>query len=154
MKVWLLEKFNYEDSYNIGIYTEEGKKKFLETLYETVKQDDEKTLRLCDERIKQLIEERKVFHKDSEELLKEERLAKENGDREKMLAIRKKRKATLRVEAEYTHKIRIIEYEKNDILNGSKESRINHYLNQNNLNFYEYELDSNFNLTPEYLWLD
>ena len=44
--------------------------------------------------------------------------------------------------------------EKNDILNGSKEGRINHYLNQNNLNFYEYELDSNFNLTPEYLWLD
>ena len=154
MKVWLLEKFNYEDSYNIGIYTEEGKKKFLETLYETVRQDDEKTLRLCDERIKQLIEERKVFHKDSEELLKEERLAKENGDREKMLAIRRKRRATLRVEEEYTHKIRIIGYEKNDILNGSKEGRINHYLNQNNLNFYEYELDSNFNLAPEYLWLD
>ena len=154
MKVWLLEKFNYEDSYNIGIYTEEGKKKFLETLYETVRQDDEKTLRLCDERIKQLIEERKIFHKDSEELLKEEHLAKENGDREKMLAIRRKRKAALRVEEEYTHKIRIIEYEKNDILNGSKEGRINHYLNQNNLNFYEYELDSNFNLTPEYLWLD
>lgn len=154
MKVWLLEKFNYEDSYNIGIYTEEGKKKFLETLYETVRQDDEKTLRLCDERIKQLIEERKVFHKDSEELLKEERLAKENGDREKMLAIRRKRKAALRVEEEYTHKIRIIGYEKNDILNGSKEGRINHYLNQNDLNFYEYELDSNFNFTPEYLWLD
>ena len=30
----------------------------------------------------------------------------------------------------------IIEYEKNDILNGSKEGRINHYLNQNNLNFF------------------
>lgn len=153
MKVWLLEKFNYEDSYNIGIYTEEGKKKFLEILYETIKQDDEKTLRLCNERIKQLIEERKVFHKESEELLKEERIAKENGDREKMLAIRKKRKATLQVESEYTRKICIIEYEKNDILNGLKESRINHYLDQNNLNFYEYELDSNFNLTPEHSWL-
>ena len=89
-----------------------------------------------------------------EELLKEERLAKENGDREKMLAIRRKRRATLRVEEEYTHKIHVIGYEKNDILNGSKEGRINHYLNQNNLNFYEYELDSNFNLAPEYLWLD
>ena len=154
MKVWLLKKFDYEDSYNIGIYTEEGKKKFLEILYETVKQDDEKTLQLCNERIKQLIEERKVFHKDSEELLKEERLAKENGNREKMLSIRKKRRATLRIEEEYTHKIRIIEYEKNDILKGSKEGRINHYLDQNNLNFYEYELDSNFNLIPEYLWLD
>lgn len=154
MKVWLLEKFNYEDSYNIGIYTEEGKKKFLETLYETVKQDDEKTLQLCKERIKQLIEERRVSHKDSEELLKEELFAKENGDREKMLAIRRKRKAMLRVEAEYTRKIFIIEHEKNNILNGSKEDRINDYLNQNNLNFYEYELDSNFNLTPEHSWLD
>lgn len=154
MKVWLLEKFNYEDSYNIGIYTEEGKKKFLETLYETVKQDDEKTLQLCKERIKQLIEERRVSHKDSEELLKEELFAKENGDREKMLAIRRKRKAMLRVEAEYTRKIFIIEHEKNNILNGSKEDRINDYLNQNNLNFYEYELDSNFNITPEHSWLD
>ena len=71
-----------------------------------------------------------------------------------MLSIRKKRRATLRTEEEYTHKIRIIEYEKNDILKGSKEDRINHYLNQNNLNFYEYELDSNFVITPEYLWLD
>ena len=154
MKVWLLEKFNYEDSYNIGIYTEEGKKKFLEILYETIRQDDEKTLQLCDERIKQLIEERKVFHKESEELLKEERLAKENGNREKMLAIRKQRKATVRVEEEHTHKIRIIEYEKRDILNGSKESRINRYLNQNHLSFYEYELDSNFNLNSEHSWLD
>lgn len=154
MKVWLLEKFNYEDSYNIGIYTEEGKKKFLETLYETIKQDDEKTLQLCKERIKQLIEERRVSHKDSEELLKEELFAKENGDREKMLAIRRKRKAILRVEAEYTRKIFIIEHEKNNILNGSKEDRINDYLNQNNLNFYEYELDSNFNLTPEHSWLN
>lgn len=154
MKVWLLEKFNYEDSYSIGIYTEEGKKKFLETLYETVRQDDEKTLRLYDERIKQLIEERKVFHKDSEELLREERLAKENGNCEKMLAIRKKRKAKLRIEEEYTHKIRIIEYEKKNILNGSKEGRINHYLNQNNLIFYEHELDSNFSLPTEYLRFD
>ena len=154
MKVWLLKKFNYEDSYNIGIYTEEGKKKFLETLYETIKQDDEKALRLCNERIKQLIEERRVSHKDSEELLKEELFAKENGDREKKLAIRRKRKAILRVEAEYTRKIFIIEHEKNNILNGSKEDRINDYLNQNNLNFYEYELDSNFNFTPEHSWLD
>lgn len=123
-------------------------------MYETVKQDDEKILQLCKERIKQLIEERRVSHKDSEELLKEELFAKENGDREKMLAIRRKRKAMLRVEAEYTRKIFITEHEKNNILNGSKEDRINDYLNQNNLNFYEYELDSNFNLTPEHSWLN
>ena len=147
----------YKVKYNDTLYAvkaDDEKSAIQKVIEYRQKQDDEKTLQSCNERIKQLIEERKVFHKDSEELLKEELLAKENDDREKMLSIRKKRRATLRTEEGYTHKICVIEYEKNDILKGSKEDRINHYLNQNNLNFYEYELDSNFVITPEYLWLD
>ena len=154
MKIYILEKFNYEDSYNIGAYTEEGKKKFLDILYETVKQDDEKILQKCKEKIGQLIEERKTFHKDSENLLKLERLAKEKGYREEMLEIRKKRRKLLREEEMRTNQIFLIEQEKRLIMEDSKESRIKNYLNRNDLNFYEYELDSNFSLTPDYFWLE
>ena len=154
MKIYILEKFNYEDSYNIGAYTEEGKKKFLDILYDSVKQDDEKTLQKCKEKIAQLIEERKIFHKDSENLLKLERLAKEKGYREEMLEFRKKRRKLLREEEMRTNQIFLIEQEKRLIMEDSKDSRIKNYLNQNNLNFYEYELDSNFSLTPDYFWLE
>lgn len=154
MKVWVLEKYNYEDSYIHGIYTEEGKQQMLDFFYECMKKEDEKILQKCNEKIQQLREERKVFHADCEELLQQEHSAKEAGNRSEMLAIRKKRRAALRVEETYTHKIRVIEYEKNEILRDSKKDRIEHYLNQNNLNFYEYEIDSNFNLAPEYLWLN
>lgn len=154
MKVWVFKKCDYEDSCILGVYTEEGKQRMLDFFYECAQKEDEKTLQKCDEKIRQLREERKIIHNNGEELLQEERLSKECGNRPEMLAIRKKRRAMIRDEQEYTHKIRIIEFEKNLILNGSKQSRLEHYLNTNNLYFYEYELDSNFNFSPEYLWLD